>query len=287
MQPDAGATTILDVSPIEAPTRRAASRRLLAAGCSIRCHCHRRWAAPPPRSRPRRTIAFRRSIRDSSIRPPDSLRRALGPLAIRASVRLEDRSAEAADRGPWIWSRRQGGPGGRTQARRTRSDASSRRAGAESLSRFGHLHLRRFSTRHSALSTATGCSGYTANVHAEHCWRHDWWPVENSWSLSRHESADQLPDQLHGQPFEQSVRSVRDGSDRCDASRRLFRLVGRPDRSNNRSAVSRQPDSIEPYRSHVSVAAGTHPVAKSSWKRSEPSHVDNHRHFPGYQSPSH
>ena len=101
VQPDAGATAILDVSPIESADAGA----LLPAGFSLQdaqsdVDCHRRRAQRrQSRSRPHERSLSGDQSRDSSIRPPDSLRRALGPLAIRASVRLEDRSAEAADRG--------------------------------------------------------------------------------------------------------------------------------------------------------------------------------------------
>ena len=86
-----------------------------------------------------------------------------------------------------------------------------------------HLHVRRIGAGQSAVSAAAGRAGEPTAIRAEQLRRHVRRTAQDSRRLRRHESSDEFPDQLHRNPVEQRLRSVRHGSDRRHARAAIFR----------------------------------------------------------------
>ena len=202
----------------------AASAGILPRGCPIRRDRDRR-EQQRHQSRPR---AAQRSTRSDHARPVRS-----GDRSVRARVRAARWRRRSRCQRPWRSPRWRIRARRRTARRRTRTRWTRRRAGrlptwrprragAESVSGIGQLHVRRVGPQQSALSTAPGGSGHAAAVRTEQFRGDVRRSAHDPRRLCQHQPSHDVPGELLGEPVRQSLRSVRHRADRGDARGRLL-----------------------------------------------------------------
>ena len=123
------------------------------------------------------------------------------------------------------------------RARRTR------RARAEPVPGIDYIYIRGLGGRLATVSTPARRPRHAAPIQQEQLRCDVRRAAEDSAAVRGHESPHELSVQLYGQSIEQHLRSIRHGTYRRDAQRRLFEQLRPAVRSVVRASVARQSDS--------------------------------------------